>query len=56
VDGSRADFIDPDVRELIDEFVHDAPARGIHVECRQLEPVVQARRRPSGLRMFLRPR
>lgn len=56
VDGSRADFIDPDVRELIDEFVNDAPARGIHVECRQLEPVVQDRRRPSGLRMFLRPR
>lgn len=56
VDGSRADFIDPDVRELIDEFVRDAPARGIHVECRQLEPVAQERAKPSGLRMFLRPR
>jgi MFS superfamily sulfate permease-like transporter len=38
VDGSRADFIDPDVRDLIDEFVRDAPARDIHVECWQLEP------------------
>ena len=37
VDACRADFIDPDVRELIDKFVADAPERGIHVECRQLE-------------------
>jgi MFS superfamily sulfate permease-like transporter len=37
VDGSRVDFIDPDVRELIEKFVTDAPARGIAVECRQLE-------------------
>ncbi|WP_062637298.1 SulP family inorganic anion transporter [Caballeronia arationis] len=45
VDATRADFIDPDVRELIDKFVEDAPARGIHVECRQLERA--ARERPS---------
>lgn len=32
VDGSRADFIDPDVRELLDEFLASAPARKIHVE------------------------
>jgi MFS superfamily sulfate permease-like transporter len=37
IDGSRADFIDPDVRELINGFVKDAPARGITVECRQLD-------------------
>ncbi|NML30507.1 SulP family inorganic anion transporter [Paraburkholderia antibiotica] len=41
VDGSRADFIDADVRELIREFVRDAPARGIQVECRQLEPAAR---------------
>ena len=47
VDATRADFIDPDVRELIDRFVADAPARGISVECRQLERA--ARGRPSML-------
>ncbi|MBW8831866.1 MAG: SulP family inorganic anion transporter [Burkholderiales bacterium] len=36
IDASRADFIDLDVRELIDQFVAEAPARRIHVECRQL--------------------
>jgi len=45
VDASRADFIDQDVRELIDKFIADAPARGIHVECRQLERA--ARERPG---------
>jgi len=49
LDGSRADFIDPDARELIDEFVKNAPARGIQVECRQLENVVEER---VGLRGF----
>jgi MFS superfamily sulfate permease-like transporter len=34
IDGRRADFIDPDVREMIDAFAVKAPARGIHVECR----------------------
>ncbi|MFM0290202.1 SulP family inorganic anion transporter [Paraburkholderia megapolitana] len=56
VDGSRADFIDPDVRELIDEFVREAPARGIHVECRQLEPIVQEAAPYTGFRMFQRSR
>ncbi|MEA3123042.1 MAG: hypothetical protein QOD67_61, partial [Caballeronia sp.] len=37
IDAGRADFIDQDVRELIDKFVVHAPERGIHVECRQLE-------------------
>jgi len=36
IDGSRADFIDPDVLELVDDFVAGAPARRIRVECRQL--------------------
>lgn len=43
VDATRADFIDPDVRELIDNFVADAPARGINVECRQFERVPRKR-------------
>jgi len=33
------------VRELIDQFVADAPERSIHVECRQLERT--ARERPT---------
>ena len=37
IDACRADFIDQDVREVIGKFVEDAPERGIHVECRQLE-------------------
>ena len=44
VDATRADFIDPDVRELIDRFVLDAPRRGITVECRQLESPPRERR------------
>jgi MFS superfamily sulfate permease-like transporter len=44
VDATRADFIDPDVRELIDRFVLDAPRRGITVECRQLESPARERR------------
>jgi MFS superfamily sulfate permease-like transporter len=35
-DASRADYIDPDVRELIEKFMADAPARRMHVECRQM--------------------
>jgi MFS superfamily sulfate permease-like transporter len=42
IDGSRADFIDPDVREMIDDFAAKAPARGIHVECRSLDTVRRA--------------
>jgi MFS superfamily sulfate permease-like transporter len=38
-DASRADYVDPDVREEIDKFVAAAPSRGMHVECRKLPPV-----------------
>ena len=34
VDASRADFVDHDVRELLDKFVADAPRREIAVEVR----------------------
>ena len=34
VDATRADFVDHDVRELLDSFVEDAPRRGISVEVR----------------------
>ncbi|WP_027801286.1 SulP family inorganic anion transporter [Paraburkholderia dilworthii] len=34
VDATRADFVDHDVRELLDAFVEDAPRRGIAVEVR----------------------
>ncbi|PRX36547.1 MFS superfamily sulfate permease-like transporter [Paraburkholderia sp. BL18I3N2] len=54
LDGSRADFIDPDARELIDEFVKNAPARGIQVECRQLGSVVEERAGLRGFGAFLR--
>ncbi|WP_258193155.1 SulP family inorganic anion transporter [Paraburkholderia sp. BL25I1N1] len=54
LDGSRADFIDPDVRDMIDEFLENAPARGIHVECRQLDPVTGDSVKFAGFRMFLR--
>ncbi|BBU32111.1 transport-related membrane protein (plasmid) [Burkholderia sp. THE68] len=39
VDASRADYMDPDVREEIDSFVAAAPDRGMHVECRSLPRV-----------------
>ncbi|SAL30611.1 sulfate transporter [Caballeronia arvi] len=35
-DASRADYIDPDVREEIDKFVAAASSRNMHVECRKL--------------------
>ncbi|MFC0398057.1 SulP family inorganic anion transporter [Paraburkholderia rhizosphaerae] len=35
-DASRADYIDPDVREVIDRFVAQAPGRRMHVECRNM--------------------
>ncbi|WP_168789728.1 SulP family inorganic anion transporter [Paraburkholderia aromaticivorans] len=54
LDGSRADFIDPDVREMIDEFLGNVPARGIHVECRQLGPIVEERVGLRGIGAFLR--
>nr|WKF58977.1 C4-dicarboxylic acid transporter DauA [Paraburkholderia busanensis] len=34
VDATRADFVDHDVRELLDTFVAEAPARGIAVDVR----------------------
>jgi MFS superfamily sulfate permease-like transporter len=34
IDVTRADFVDHDVRELIDDFVADAPRRGIVVDYR----------------------
>jgi MFS superfamily sulfate permease-like transporter len=45
-DATRADYVDPDVRELIDRFIADAPAKGMHVECRQMpraEPRIRLR-------------
>ncbi|MFL9871236.1 SulP family inorganic anion transporter [Paraburkholderia megapolitana] len=42
VDAMRADFVDHDVRELIERFVADAPRRAIAVDVRQ--PVRAARR------------
>ncbi len=44
VDATRADFVDHDVRELLDTFVADAPERGIAVEVRHQ---VQAQARAS---------
>ena len=35
VDGTRAQFVDQDITECIDEFVVSAPARGIEVELRR---------------------
>lgn len=35
LDASRADFIDPDVRDLIEQFLAEAPARHISVEYQQ---------------------
>ena len=34
VDATRADFVDHDVREMLDSFAEDAPRRGISVEVR----------------------
>jgi MFS superfamily sulfate permease-like transporter len=45
VDATRADFVDHDVRELLDEFVTAAPRRGIAVEVRyQVRAQAQAAR------------
>ncbi|MCC8397114.1 SulP family inorganic anion transporter [Paraburkholderia sp. MMS20-SJTR3] len=41
VDATRADFVDHDVRELLDDFVDAAPRRGIAVEVRY-QPRAQA--------------
>jgi MFS superfamily sulfate permease-like transporter len=50
IDATRADHVDGDVREIIDKFIADAPAKGMHVECRQMP-----RAEPPRLRMRLRP-
>ncbi|KIG10885.1 SulP family inorganic anion transporter [Caballeronia concitans] len=55
LDASRADYIDPDVRELIDDFVADAPARRMHVECRQF-PRSNAQSAGSGWMGLMRQR
>lgn len=44
VDATRADFVDHDVRDLLDAFVAEAPRRGIAVEVRHQ---VQARARAA---------
>ncbi|MGH8779125.1 SulP family inorganic anion transporter [Paraburkholderia sp.] len=52
VDAMRADFIDHDVRELIDRFAADAPRRSIAVEVRQH---AHAARRPAREWTWRRP-
>ncbi|MFM0738948.1 SulP family inorganic anion transporter [Paraburkholderia xenovorans] len=45
VDATRADFVDHDVRDLLDTFVDEAPRRGIVVEVRhQVETQTRAAR------------
>ncbi|OAI58473.1 membrane protein [Ralstonia solanacearum] len=39
IDASRADYIDPDVRELVERFIEDAPSRGILIERHHFDPV-----------------
>ncbi len=49
VDGARADYIDPDVREMVEQFIEAAPARGIVIERHHFD--VAAPQRPAGLRL-----
>src|SRR5258708_22481959 len=49
VDATRADFVDHDVRELIDAFVADAPRRAISVDVRQQARARRKRGRGWGL-------
>lgn len=35
IDGTRAQFIDRDIAECIEEFIETAPRRGIHVDVRR---------------------
>jgi MFS superfamily sulfate permease-like transporter len=51
IDATRADFVDHDVRELIDAFVAEAPRRAISVDVRQQ---VRARRE-RGWSLLRRP-
>ncbi|MCB9662905.1 MAG: SulP family inorganic anion transporter [Alphaproteobacteria bacterium] len=45
IDGSRAAFIDHDIRETVEDFVQSAPQRDLHVELMHCEP------RPFPLRL-----
>ncbi|MDR5881661.1 SulP family inorganic anion transporter [Caballeronia sp. LZ032] len=58
LDASRADYVDPDVREEIDKFVAAAPARNMHVECRNMPRVEEETFTPVRNRWFgtARPR
>jgi MFS superfamily sulfate permease-like transporter len=47
LDASRADYIDPDVREEIDKFVAEAPSRGMLVECRNMPRAQQRESAPT---------
>ncbi|MGN8063970.1 SulP family inorganic anion transporter [Ralstonia sp. 22111] len=49
VDGARADYIDPDVREMVEHFIEAAPARGIVIERHHFDATVP--QRAPGLRM-----
>ena len=48
VDAARADYIDPDVREMVEHFIEAAPARGIVIERHHFDAVVPQR---AGLRL-----
>jgi MFS superfamily sulfate permease-like transporter len=49
IDGARADYIDPDVREMVEHFIEGAPARGIVIERHHFDAA--APKRPAGLRL-----
>ena len=43
VDAARADYIDADVRELVERFIEEAPARGIVIERHHFDPAIPPR-------------
>ncbi|WP_343549982.1 SulP family inorganic anion transporter [Ralstonia sp.] len=49
VDAARADYIDPDVREMVEHFIEAAPARGIVIERHHFDATVP--QRTPGLSM-----
>ena len=49
VDAARADYIDPDVREMVEHFIAAAPERGIVIERHHFDAA--APQRPTGLRL-----
>lgn len=49
VDAARADYIDPDVREMVEHFIEAAPTRGIVIERHHFDATVP--QRAAGLRM-----